>query len=260
VPLRKAFAEHGAAQLVRAALSFDAELNTVVAIGHQNFKGGSQLTLHSNSDRRLLAKNKIASFVPSAGSQIVAKIQISNLRHETIYIAGQSETYAAIAAVALRKGRTSEPAVIHIRDAAKVEHLFAEESDRRLFGTASDTDGNIDVFAMKVGRDGIFRQGSLKVSSLTSAASVTSVLPQLKDKRMHMMVQTPSADHVYIVFDLAAHQVVRAIPMAVPRGPLMSMLTHVELDVEATMIIKNGGNGSSGQALFRVTIEEEGDA
>jgi hypothetical protein len=46
-----------------------------------------------------------------------------------------------------------------------------------LYGTTIDADKNVDIFSIKVDRNGILKEGTLKVHALSEYSSVTSVLP-----------------------------------------------------------------------------------
>lgn len=165
--------------------------------------------------------------MPAGGNQAIAKIQNSNLDHETFYLAGRAGNDAAIAAVAVSNGEATAPVLVKIADGSKVNHVFVNESEKRIFGTMSDENNNVDIFEMKVDRAGIPREGTLKVTGLTSASAVTSVELQRNDSQMHMLVETPVARQAYIVFDLIDRKVVRAAHVPLPSGPHMSMLAHV---------------------------------
>ena len=154
--------------------------------------------------------------MPSGGNQAIAKFQTSNLNHETFYLAGSAGSQAAIAAVAVSNGETTAPVLVKISDGARVNHVFVDESEKRLFGTMSDENNNVDIFTVKVDRAGILREGSLKVNGLTSASSVTSVELQKNASQMHMLVQTPEVQQAYIVFDLKDLKVLRAVHVPVP--------------------------------------------
>lgn len=78
--------------------------------------------------------------------------------------------------------------MIKLATLSKVEYLFVDEESRLVYGAASDSHLNIDIFSVKAQENGNLRKGSLKVASLSSQSKVTSVLPTLRDMQMHMTV------------------------------------------------------------------------
>jgi len=72
---------------------------------------------------------------------------------------------------------------------------------------------------------------------------------------MHLMVQTTTNAHVYIVYDLGSNLVQLAIPLVAPRGPLMSLLTHVApSEVKATFVVPLDGADDSFE-LFKASFD-----
>ena len=114
--------------------------------------------------------------------------------------------------------------MIKLQSLSKVEHLYVDGTDRLIFGVTSDKNSDYDIFSVQTEAEGTLREGSLKVGSITSASKVTGILPELREKQMHMMIQTLNSEHVYIIFDIDAHQITRAVPMNMPQGPLVSIL------------------------------------
>ena len=82
----------------------------VIAFGHKS----SQIVVVDTRARKIVSENKVHAFLPTGGSQAIAK-------SDKIFVAGQSGIEAAIIVL----GPTI--AIIKIPQAAKVDFLFADE-------------------------------------------------------------------------------------------------------------------------------------
>lgn len=235
----EAFKGRGGALLARASLLFDRHGHAVVAFGHENHKVASQVTTHDTLARQQIQKSMVKVFVPTGGSQAAALVKSPWRRSQTVYLAGQSGSQAAVAAISLSRSRPVEPAIIKISSASKVSHLFIDISDgHQLFGTTLSRQNNVELYSMRLTKVGSVQEGSLKVTSLSQAVGVSSVLPHLKDGKMHLMISTADASLVYIVYDLNQSLIHHAIPLTAPKGPLMSLLTQVDpTKVQATFVV-----------------------
>ena len=200
--------------------------------------------------------------MPSGGSNGISILTQDTKGSQIVYLAGQSGPLAAIAAVPLSRGRTSEPAMVKIIESTKVVHIFVDKQEngaRKLFGTAINHLNKVDLYTMTLKKNGSVRPKSLQVAALTNEGSVTGILPSLKDNKMHVMIQTASAEHVYIVYSFADDKIVKAMPLTAPTGPLMSMLTHVEPHVQGAFVVPTQKDATSGTSdgLFRATFEDD---
>lgn len=129
--------------------------------------------------------------MPSGGSNGVSSITLDTKGSQIVYLAGQSGPLAAIAAVPLSRGRTSEPAMVKIIESTKVVHIFVDKQEngaRKLFGTAINHLNKVDLYTMSLKKNGSIRPKSLQVAALTNEGSVTGILPSLKDNKMHVMI------------------------------------------------------------------------
>jgi len=175
-----------------------------------------------------------------------------------MFVAGQSGSQAAVAAVRLADGRDSRPAIIRIPGSVQTTHLFIDESDgTQLFGSALDHSNNVDLYTMKLTENASVEESSLKAIKLSQVAQVSSMLSHLKENRMHLVVKTQAAKHVYIVYDLTTNLVQLAVPVNVPKASFMSLLSHKSAEeVQATFVVPQQ-NKKNKFGLYQASFSEQ---
>ena len=257
VPL-PSFQRSGSAQFARASLLLDSDSNLVVAFGHETRRGIAQISTHSLKSRQILSTKDVTEFLPSGGSNAFAMMTLSNGQQETLYLAGQKATKAAIAAVILTHGSVSDPALVTLTNASQTKHVFIDSNgeESKLFGTTQNARGDqVGLFKINLDQAGNMLEGTQAAVNLPAKTTVSGMLPSLQGSSVHVVVSTAEHEQLYVVYDFARDQIVKAMPVVGPnRGPMMTLMTLNGPNsdrIDTTLV------SVSGEALFKANFDHD---
>ena len=235
----EAFAGAGEASLALSSLLFDKHSRRVIsALSHENRQDLAQMvTIDLQESARIIKSWTFEEFMLSSGDQSATM----NVEAERVYLAGESDQRAHIAAIPLSNGEPTGQHELFKVDfdisvggdddsISAVTHILYEEG--ALFGAAEihkrfGDAPQIAVWSLDLTPEGQPAHGAFS-SVLAPAASVTSVQAGASRDTLRLVVQTTDAnEQLYVVFDLASGTVRSAsqlLTSTVTFGPVISLL------------------------------------
>ena len=142
-----ALAGRGGLHLVRSTLSFNADSNLVITIGHKNLKSSSLLFLIDLKNRSIIREITIPFFALSGpNTHSIAKPSMAS---DKVYVAGQSGRQATIATIGTGS-EGIEPELIKIPSLVQVVFLNIDEANSVLNGVAIDRHNQVKHFTVSL--------------------------------------------------------------------------------------------------------------